>query len=133
MKKTILFFLVAGISFSSAFAFDKPCKEDAKKLCKDLKGKERNQCLVSNIDQVSAACKEAIEKRQAEIAAKHPCKADRETYCKDVQKGGGRIIKCLRDNADKISPACKTKIDSIKSNKKGEEAKPDAEDPVLNQ
>ena len=40
-----------------------------------------------------------------------PCKEDRQTLCKDVKPGQGRIIKCLKENEAKLSPACKTHLE----------------------
>lgn len=39
-----------------------------------------------------------------------PCKADIAKFCKDVEKGEGRIINCLKDHSDELSSACKSKI-----------------------
>lgn len=36
-----------------------------------------------------------------------PCKTDRETLCKDVEHGDGRMMKCFKDNEDKLSAGCK--------------------------
>ena len=32
---------------------------------------------------------------------------DYEKYCKDVTRGGGRIIACLSKSSDKLTDACK--------------------------
>ena len=37
---------------------------------------------------------------------KEGCKADLETYCKDVKPGDGRLLACLYANSDKISARC---------------------------
>ena len=34
------------------------------------------------------------------------CKGDVQTYCKDVQPGGGRIINCLEDHYKEVSDDC---------------------------
>lgn len=36
-----------------------------------------------------------------------PCKNDRETLCKGVEHGEGRLMKCFKDNEDKLSSECK--------------------------
>jgi hypothetical protein len=35
------------------------------------------------------------------------CKADVESLCKDVQPGGGRLMKCLHEHKDAVSAGCK--------------------------
>ena len=39
------------------------------------------------------------------------CKADVEKYCKNVEKGGGRIKQCLSDHKADLSTECRTKIE----------------------
>lgn len=43
------------------------------------------------------------------------CKADRQTYCADVEKGGGRVMQCMKAHADKLSPACKDALVAMKA------------------
>jgi malate/lactate dehydrogenase len=43
-----------------------------------------------------------------DTAKPQACSADIATFCKDVQSGGGRIVKCLNEHSSKLSPACKT-------------------------
>lgn len=35
------------------------------------------------------------------------CKADAEKFCKDVQPGGGRVMKCLKEHDAELSAECK--------------------------
>jgi hypothetical protein len=35
------------------------------------------------------------------------CTEDIEKFCKDVQPGGGRILKCLREHVKDLSSACR--------------------------
>ncbi len=35
------------------------------------------------------------------------CKDDVQKFCKDVQPGGGRIIKCLKEHESELSEGCK--------------------------
>lgn len=42
-----------------------------------------------------------------EEKGKRPCKADVEKFCKDVQPGGGRILKCLMEHKEDLSAECK--------------------------
>ena len=39
-----------------------------------------------------------------------PCREDVEKFCKDVEKGEGRIIKCMREHKDQLSEGCKQKM-----------------------
>ena len=41
---------------------------------------------------------------------KGACKADEDTYCKDVTPGEGREMACLHAHSDKISAGCKDVI-----------------------
>src|SRR6266446_5552474 len=36
-----------------------------------------------------------------------PCAEDTKKFCKDVQPGGGRILKCLKEHETELSQACK--------------------------
>jgi len=47
------------------------------------------------------------------------CAADRQTYCADVEKGGGRIMKCMKEHADKLAPACKEALASMRAERQG--------------
>jgi Cysteine rich repeat len=40
-------------------------------------------------------------------AQRSACMGDYEKYCKDVTRGGGRIIACLSKSSDKLTDACK--------------------------
>jgi hypothetical protein len=41
------------------------CKDDFRKLCPNLTGKERRRCLQQNLDKASADCRSAFEARRA--------------------------------------------------------------------
>jgi len=43
-----------------------------------------------------------------------PCKEDAAKFCKDVQPGGGRIMKCMKEHENELSPACKQRIAEVK-------------------
>ena len=38
------------------------------------------------------------------------CKADRQTFCADVEKGGGRVMQCMKAHAAQLSQPCKDAI-----------------------
>jgi hypothetical protein len=42
----------------------------------------------------------------AEGAGRGACKQDVQTYCSDVQRGGGRIVKCLHEHEKDLSSDC---------------------------
>ncbi len=48
---------------------------------------------------------------EIEARSKRACKEDVEKYCKDVQKGEGRIMQCLEKERDRLSSACKARVD----------------------
>ena len=39
------------------------------------------------------------------------CKADRERFCGNVQKGDGRIRQCMKDHYNDLSTGCRQHID----------------------
>ena len=51
--------------------------------------------------------------------ARQACRADYETYCSDVQPGGGRVKMCLVQNAARLSPACQEALGVGKSGNGG--------------
>lgn len=40
---------------------------------------------------------------------KNICAGDVEKFCKDIEKGEGRIVKCLNQHAGELSPSCEAK------------------------
>ena len=42
-----------------------------------------------------------------------PCTQEIQTYCADVQPGGGRILQCLKNNEAKLSPACTARVNDL--------------------
>ncbi len=45
-----------------------------------------------------------------------PCDEDVAKFCKDVQPGGGGIIKCLKDHESDLSAGCKEDISKLQMN-----------------
>ncbi|HSQ77370.1 MAG TPA: cysteine rich repeat-containing protein [Nitrospirota bacterium] len=39
-----------------------------------------------------------------------PCADDAAKFCKDVQPGGGGIMRCLKEHENDLSPACKERV-----------------------
>ncbi len=58
-----------------------------------------------------------------------PCADDVAKFCKDVQPGGGRIMKCMKEHENDLSPACKQHVAQMKERAK--EAKAACEDDVM--
>lgn len=72
-------------------------------------------CLKQNEASLSADCKAALAQvRSAARGVAAACKADRDTLCRGIERGGGRIARCLKDNADKLSPACSSAMASVR-------------------
>lgn len=44
-----------------------------------------------------------------------PCTQEIQTYCADVQPGGGRILQCLKNNEAKLSPACTGRVNDLQA------------------
>ncbi len=60
-----------------------------------------------------------ISQTQAhEHEGRGPCEKDRETLCKGVEHGEGRIAKCMMDNKDKLSAECKAHHEKMKEQMK---------------
>jgi hypothetical protein len=49
--------------------------------------------------------------------AKEACHDDVMKFCKDVQPGGGRILKCLKEHENELSPECQSKMSSRRGRK----------------
>ena len=60
---------------------------------------------------------------------KGPCGADIEKFCKDVQRGGGRIAQCMKQHENDMSQACREQIDADREKAREfiNACKPDAE------
>jgi hypothetical protein len=120
--------IVLGIGLTGSqplWAFtDGACREDAQKLCGDVKPGEGGvrDCLKSHETQLSQGCKDNIaqmKQKHAEMKEKHQemhkeaeeaCKADIQQYCANVTQGEGRTWHCLKAYEDKISVGCKEKM-----------------------
>ena len=56
---------------------------------------------------------------QAGRGAMKACRADRETYCDGVEKGGGRIMQCMKEHAAELSPGCREALQSMRGARRG--------------
>jgi len=85
------------------------CRADFEKFCSNVpKGKgERWKCLNAHQSQLSATCQAKIQEKKARREAiKRDCKADRERFCKNVERGQGRIRQCMKSHQNELSQAC---------------------------
>jgi hypothetical protein len=60
----LIVFCVSVLIGINAFAEDKPCAQDAAKLCKDVKGSDIKKCLKEHEQELSPACKEKVAAAQ---------------------------------------------------------------------
>jgi hypothetical protein len=65
----------------------------------------------------------------AQAQGQGPCADDVAKFCKDVQPGGGRIVRCMKQHEQELSPACKQHVAEVK--KKGQEFREACEDDVF--
>lgn len=52
------------------------------------------------------------------------CRADIQTHCKDVARGGGQIAQCLAAHRDKLTPACTQALQSAAAARQGSQPAP---------
>lgn len=120
MRILISLFLSISLFFSLSADPGKKnaCKADIEKHCKDVeKGEGRVfECLNKKKSELSKPCKNFLGKlKQYNEQRVKDCKADVEKYCKDVEKGEGRIVSCLKENESKLSPKCKKHVKKAKA------------------
>jgi hypothetical protein len=103
---------------ASAAQTAKPCRDDAAKLCPDVKpgGGAMARCLKEHSSELSPACKDNIAKAKKKVQEfKEACKDDAKNFCKDEKPGKGRIVQCLKKHESELSPACKEKMSKPRS------------------
>lgn len=102
-------------AFADEAATRSQCLAEAQKLCPGLTFKDGlGKCIKEHKGDFSKACQEQGAKMKQEmIATMKDCKGDAKTLCKDVESGGGRVVKCLVEKAQSLSPACKAHISKI--------------------
>jgi OOP family OmpA-OmpF porin len=92
------------------------CSKEVNSLCADVPmgGGRVMNCLFDHENQLSAGCKQAIDKGQSTIEAAlgdanffgANCAADMQRLCPDVVAGGGRLLACLMDNINNTELRC---------------------------
>jgi len=108
----LVFFLLCAGVVGRAYAAgeEMPCAEEIAKYCKEMKpgGGRILNCLDEHQKELSDSCRRKLEEsRKKLIEAQQACTGDMEKFCKDVQPGGGRILRCLREHTQELSPACR--------------------------
>lgn len=91
-------------------AGDRPCLEDAKKLCPNANGnkKEIMKCLKEHQSELSPECQERAGKAKERVKElKENCADDVKKFCADIKPGNGAVLRCLKSHEDKISEKCK--------------------------
>ena len=92
------------------------CADDIAKFCKEIKpgGGRILNCLKAHETELSASCQGKICELQGIIKdCEQACAGDIARFCKDIQPGGGRIVKCLRERDKELSPSCSAKLEMI--------------------
>ncbi len=90
-----------------------PCARDIETFCKDVQpgGGRIVNCLKEHESELSQACRERGQEVKAKVKdAQQACRGDVEQFCKDVQPGGGRIVKCLKEHEAQLSAGCKEQM-----------------------
>nr|QOL01068.1 putative extracellular protein CSOL_002 [Pseudococcomyxa simplex] len=97
----------------------KACKADAEKLCAgNFEHYSILGCLREQVEELGAACKEEVFKRQAEAAndwrtdkeLKEACEADVASNCKDAKSQSGEVQECLAKHRPLLSWDCQEQL-----------------------
>ena len=108
---------VSGGQRTYAAEEELPCADEIAKYCKEVKpgGGRILNCLNEHQKDLSVSCKKKLEESKKRLMkAQQACTGDMEKFCKDVQPGGGRILKCLRERSQELSSACRQEIEKTK-------------------
>ena len=92
------------------------CADDIEKYCKETKpgGGRLLNCLKEHETELSESCRGKISELLGIIkGCEQACSGDIAQFCKEVQPGGGRILKCLRERDKELSPSCSAKLEMI--------------------
>ena len=115
----IIVSLFCVVLYSNARAYAEEsllCADDIEKYCKEIKpgGGRIMNCLKAHEAELSASCRGKIRELQGIIKdCEQACAGDIAQFCKDVQPGGGRIMKCLRERDKELSPSCSAILEMI--------------------
>jgi hypothetical protein len=92
------------------------CADEIEKFCKEVKpgGGRIMECLKAHEAELCTSCKGKLIELQGFIKdCEHACSGDIAQFCKEIQPGGGRIVKCLREHDKQLSPTCSAKLEMI--------------------
>jgi hypothetical protein len=108
----LAFVLLCVSAGGSTYAAEQelPCAGEIAKFCKDVKpgGGLILNCLHEHEKKLSVSCGEKLEEwKKRLMEAQQACAGDVKNFCKDVQPGGGRVLKCLREHTKELSSACR--------------------------
>jgi hypothetical protein len=121
-RRNILFIIVSLLPivlYSNFHAYAEEsltCADDIEKFCKEIKpgGGRILDCLKTHETKLAVSCRDKIGELKGIIKdCEQACSGDIAQFCKDVQPGGGRIIKCLMEYDKEISSSCRSKIEMI--------------------
>jgi hypothetical protein len=121
-RRTALFIIVSllyGVLCFNSHTYAQEsliCADDIEKYCKEIKpgGGRILECLKSHETELSESCRGKISELQGIIKdSQEACSGDIAQFCKEVQPGGGRILKCLREHDKELSPSCSAKLEMI--------------------
>ncbi len=94
----------------TATALANPCARDIAALCPNVPagGGRIVACLKTDAVALSSACRQRLEKLQAQLKGVHQaCEDDIALFCTGVEPGEGRIARCLEANEAHLSQVCK--------------------------
>jgi hypothetical protein len=115
----IVFILLSGLLYfcSPSHAEESLiCADDIEKYCKEIKpgGGRLLKCLKEHETALSPSCCAKIGELQGIITdCEQACSEDIARFCKEIQPGGGRILRCLREREKELSPSCSAKLEMI--------------------
>jgi len=109
----VLSFAVTQNAWSASDDALQPCHDEVQKFCAKVKpGRGRvSRCLNEHEADLSEACKSRLQEMREHVTeARAACRDDAEKFCKDTERGHGRIIACLKSHEGELSDACKTQL-----------------------
>jgi Cysteine rich repeat len=115
----IIFSVLCVILYTNSHAYAEEsliCADDIEKYCKGVKpgGGRILNCLKAHEAELTVSCRGKMSELQGIIKdCEQACAGDIAQFCKEVQPGGGRIVKCLKEHDKELSSSCKAKLEMI--------------------
>jgi hypothetical protein len=113
----LVMFCLSGAYVAYGAENELPCSEEIAKYCKGLQpgGGRILDCLNEHQKDLSDSCSRKLEESKKRLLqAQQACTGDMEKFCKDIQPGGGRILKCLKEHSQELSSSCSQEIEKAK-------------------